>query len=312
MARRERDRYAERDRPHRRASSPGGAEPPEQGSGSLKNPAVVLGLVGLVAAGIMIIGFLYGSSSTGQGTTGADADATATILAALPTDSDIDFDATPSAEDAAGAALGDTGALTGTGALTESLPSGNRGPFPAAEDQGLDAAGKSYFATIATPKGDIVVELWPELAPQHVNSFVFLARQGYFDGLTFHRVEPGFVIQGGDPTGTGSGGPGYEIPGEFNSDNPVPHRIGTLAMARTPDPNSAGSQFYIILADSPNASSLDGQYTVFGHVVSGMGNALSIERGDPMTQVMIEEKPIEERIVSPDDIRAGELPEGLE
>ncbi len=181
--------------------------------------------------------------------------------------------------------------------------------YTAPVDQALDAETTAYFATIDTEQGPIVLELWPELAPQHVNSFVFLAREGFFDGLTFHRVVPGFVIQGGDPEGTGMGGPGYSVPAEFNEENPVPHRVGTLAMARSDDPDSAGSQFYIVLEDGEGPTSLDGQYTVFGHVISGMDVVQDIEVGDVMTSVTIEEKPIEESVVTPDDIRNGNLPD---
>lgn len=123
---------------------------------------------------------------------------------------------------------------------------------------------KSYTATIDTSAGQIVVELYPKDAPQHVNSFVFLARDGFYEGAIFHRVIPGFMIQGGDPTGTGTGGPGYRLKQEFN---PRKHVRGILSMARTNDPNSAGSQFFVMHADSPH---LDNQYTVFGKATSGL------------------------------------------
>lgn len=125
-------------------------------------------------------------------------------------------------------------------------------------------AGKSYAATIDTTAGEIKLDLYPKDAPNHVNSFVFLARDGYYEGVIFHRVIPGFMIQGGDPTGTGSGGPGYMIKQEFN---PRPHKRGVLSMARTNDPNSAGSQFFLMHADSPF---LDNQYTAFGSITSGI------------------------------------------
>ena len=180
--------------------------------------------------------------------------------------------------------------------------------YTAPEDMGIDGESYAYFATIATNKGNIVVELFPEVAPQHVNSFVFLSEAGFYDGLSFHRVVPGFVIQGGDPTGTGGGGPGYLVDGEFMAENPVPHRMGTLAMARTPDPNSAGSQWYIVLEDSPSATNLDGQYTVFGHVVEGLDIVQSITQGDTMTEVDAYARDASESVVSPDDIRNGNLP----
>jgi len=123
---------------------------------------------------------------------------------------------------------------------------------------------KKYTATIDTTLGAITAELWPDVAPGHVNSFVFLAREGYYDGVIFHRVIPGFMIQGGDPTGTGTGGPGYKLKAEFNDRK---HTRGVLSAARTNDPNSAGSQFFIMHDDSPH---LDHQYTAFGKVTTGL------------------------------------------
>src|SRR4051794_27768791 len=123
---------------------------------------------------------------------------------------------------------------------------------------------KKYTATIDTTEGTIVAELYPKDAPQHVNSFVFLAREAFYNGVPFHRVIPGFMIQGGDPTGTGSGGPGYQLKAEFNARK---HTRGVLSMARTNDPNSAGSQFFLMHADAPF---LDNQYTVFGKATSGL------------------------------------------
>jgi len=146
----------------------------------------------------------------------------------------------------------------------------------------------SYQATIATDKGDIVVDLNASDAPKTVNNFVFLAREGFYEDLIFHRVEPGFVIQGGDPTGTGTGGPGYTVPGEFE----LEHVEGAIAMARlgdqaNPQRASSGSQFYITLAPTPG---LDGDYTVFGEVVEGMDVVQSVEVGDQIQSVTIEEQ----------------------
>jgi peptidyl-prolyl cis-trans isomerase B (cyclophilin B) len=118
-------------------------------------------------------------------------------------------------------------------------------------------------ATITTKFGTIVLRFLPDLAPMHVKNFITLAEQGFYDGTIFHRVIPRFMIQGGDPTGTGTGGPGYKIPAEFNRQK---HERGTLSMARSSDPNSAGSQFFIMVAPSP---SLDGKYSAFGEVVEG-------------------------------------------
>ena len=119
-------------------------------------------------------------------------------------------------------------------------------------------------------KPDIVIELDPSVAPNTVKNFISLVRQGYYDGLGFHRVIPGFMIQGGCPDGTGSGGPGYRIKGEFSGngvDNPLKHSRGVISMARTNMPDTAGSQFFIMVDE---ASHLDGQYAAFGTVLSGM------------------------------------------
>jgi peptidylprolyl isomerase len=135
---------------------------------------------------------------------------------------------------------------------------------------------KEYLATVHTVRGDFTIKLRPDLAPQHVNSFVFLARDGYYNGVTFHRVLEGFMAQAGDPSGTGSGGPGYTIPAEFSTS--ATYTRGTLGMARTNDPNSAGSQFFITFGDTPN---LNGQYTIFGEVIEGMEVVDCITRRDP-------------------------------
>lgn len=119
--------------------------------------------------------------------------------------------------------------------------------------------------------GEIVLELYPDKAPNTVNNFISLASSGFYDGLTFHRVISGFMIQGGDPNGTGTGGPGYTIKGEFSlngfKSNDIKHARGVISMARAMAPNSAGSQFFIMHA---NASYLDGQYAAFGRVIRGM------------------------------------------
>lgn len=138
---------------------------------------------------------------------------------------------------------------------------------------------------IHTDKGDILLELFPDVAPKHVDNFLKLTKKGFYNGLVFHRVVPGFVIQGGDPKGDGTGGPGYTIPAEFNKRH---HLKGTLAMARSMDPNSAGSQFYICLAPQP---SLDGKYTVFGQVVKGKDIPEKIVKGDKMTIEVLQDLP---------------------
>lgn len=144
---------------------------------------------------------------------------------------------------------------------------------------------KAYTATIRTSKGGIVCELYAEQAPQTVNNFVYLARSGFYDGLSFHRVVPGFVIQGGDPLGKGNGGPGYTVPAEIG----LPHNRGALATARlsdqvNPERASSGSQFYITLDKTPH---LDGGYTVFGQVVDGMSVVESIAVGDTILGIDI-------------------------
>lgn len=127
------------------------------------------------------------------------------------------------------------------------------------------------MVTIQTEAGgEIRIELYPDAAPNTVNNFVSLVRSGFYDGTIFHRVIPGFMIQGGDPTGTGTGGPGYRIRGEFSANgfpNELKHERGVVSMARASHPDSAGSQFFIMVADAPH---LDGQYAAFGRVVSGM------------------------------------------
>jgi cyclophilin family peptidyl-prolyl cis-trans isomerase len=147
---------------------------------------------------------------------------------------------------------------------------------------------KQYIAVIETDRGDVVCQLYPNKAPLSVTNFIQLAKGGFYNGLTFHRVVPGFVIQGGDPTGTGTGGPGYTIPAEIG----LPHESGALAWARLPDQvnkdrRSSGSQFYITL---DKVSFLDGEYTVFGQTIKGMDVIQKIKQGDKIKQIKIEEK----------------------
>jgi peptidyl-prolyl cis-trans isomerase B (cyclophilin B) len=144
---------------------------------------------------------------------------------------------------------------------------------------------KTYRATIQTDRGDIELELYPQHAPKTVNNFVFLAREGFYDGVTFHRVIDDFVIQGGDPTGTGRGGPGYRFEDEVK-DNPLRHETGVISMANA-GPNTNGSQFFITHSPQPH---LDGRHTVFGKVVGGMDVVNAIRQGDKMIKVMIAEE----------------------
>lgn len=143
---------------------------------------------------------------------------------------------------------------------------------------------RTSVARISTPKGEMVFSFYPDEAPQHCAAFIKLAEAGFYDGTAFHRVEPGFVIQGGDPQGDGTGGPGYNLKAEFNE---RPHVRGTVAMARASSPDSAGSQFYICLDD---ARFLDKQYTVFGQLTDGFETLDAIRRGDKMNKVSIEAK----------------------
>ena len=129
---------------------------------------------------------------------------------------------------------------------------------------------KNPVVTIETSHGKIEVELYPDVAPNTVNNFISLVKKGFYDGTIFHRVIPGFMIQGGDPDGTGMGGPGYSIYGEFTHNgfkNSLRHTRGVLSMARAMFPNSAGSQFFLMVEDAPH---LDGEYAAFGKVVSGI------------------------------------------
>jgi peptidylprolyl isomerase len=147
-------------------------------------------------------------------------------------------------------------------------------PAPAA------APGDNPIATITTPRGEIVIRLLPEIAPQTVDNFVTLANDGFYDGLTWHRVIEGFMAQGGDPAGDGSGGPGYTIPAEFTNEIQF-DRPGIVAMARRGnDINSAGSQFFITTAP---ATHLNSQYTIFGEVIEGQDIVDDIPLRDPMT-----------------------------
>lgn len=130
------------------------------------------------------------------------------------------------------------------------------------------------IVTITMKNGDVMkAELYPDIAPNTVNNFISLVKKGFYDGLIFHRVISGFMIQGGCPDGTGMGGPGYSIKGEFSGNgfpNNLKHTRGVLSMARAMNPNSAGSQFFIMVEDAPH---LDGQYAAFGKVISGMEEA---------------------------------------
>ncbi len=134
--------------------------------------------------------------------------------------------------------------------------------------------GATYRAVLRTARGEIAIRLRPDLAPQAVQSFVFLAREGFYDGSTFHRVIPGFIAQGGDPTGSGAGGPGYHVPDELSDE---PFEAGAVGMANM-GPDTNGSQFFIVLAP---ALHLNGRYTLFGVVEEGMNAVLALSPRDP-------------------------------
>ncbi len=208
----------------------------------------------------------------------------------------LDSSQTPGAAGSPATNSSPTGAATSAPSSATTAPAptktGGQKTYSAKPPLTIDT-NKKYFATIKMDIGDIKIELFAKDAPESVNSFVFLARDGYYDGLTFHRVIAGFVAQGGDPDGTGRGGPGYTIPDEVNKNKFLD---GSVGMAKTSAPNSAGSQFFIDYAPQPN---LDGGYTVFGQVVEGRGVLDKITQRDPsaggppgtvMNTIVIEEQ----------------------
>ena len=167
---------------------------------------------------------------------------------------------------------------TGESEMQSQTPKSYNSPIPMVID-----VNKKYTAFIKTAKGDLVLELYPKDAPVTVNSFVSLVRKGFYNGLTFHRIVPNFVVQGGDPKGDGTGGPGYQFQNEISQRR---HITGTLSMAHSSAPNSNGSQFFICLEPQP---SLDGSYSVFGQLTQGMDVLKKLVIGDKMTEVTITE-----------------------
>jgi len=141
---------------------------------------------------------------------------------------------------------------------------------------------RTYHVTIETDRGNIELDLFPEYAPKTVNNFVFLAQDGFYDGVVFHRVINDFMIQGGDPTGSGRGGPGYRFEDEFKG-NPLRHERGVISMANA-GPGTNGSQFFITHGPQPH---LDGRHTVFGKVTAGLEVVDAIEQGDRMVKVTV-------------------------
>ena len=141
---------------------------------------------------------------------------------------------------------------------------------------------KTYRITMETDRGDMELELYPEYAPKTVNNFIFLAREGFYDGVVFHRVISDFMIQGGDPTGTGRGGPGYAFEDEV-AENPLRHETGVISMANA-GPNTNGSQFFITHSPQPH---LDGMHTVFGKLVEGQEIVNAIQQGDRIVKITV-------------------------
>lgn len=156
--------------------------------------------------------------------------------------------------------------------------------YPAAPAMSIDAS-KKYTATFETSKGTIVCDLFPEDAPSAVNNFVYLANDGFYDGITFHRVIADFMIQCGDPTGTGRGGPGYRFNDEFKGPRSKKHKVGSLSMANA-GPNTNGSQFFITHIQT---DWLDGKHVVFGEVTSGQDVVNAVQQGDKLISVKISE-----------------------
>lgn len=237
-------------------SRPKGKQPPPPSSPlpGILSAVVVLLVLGLIA-GLLI------SRSGGQRAASEDA-----------------FAPTPGVQGATAPALPEPTAAPAAPAepIEGLLPTATTYTYSAPPPMSIDPA-RRYTATITTPRGDIVVELLPEIAPQTVNNFVFLARENFYNGLTWHRVLPGFMAQGGDPRGDGTGDPGYSVPAEF-TDQILFDQPGIVAMARASDPNSAGSQFFITTAP---AEFLNEQYTIFGRVVEGQAIVDGIPLRDP-------------------------------
>jgi peptidylprolyl isomerase/peptidyl-prolyl cis-trans isomerase B (cyclophilin B) len=150
-------------------------------------------------------------------------------------------------------------------------------------------ANRAYIAKMTTSKGSFTIALNPKAAPVTVNNFVCLAKAHYYDGLTFHRLVPQFVVQGGDPLGNGTGGPAYKLPNETNS---TPWKAGSMAMASNPATGVSGSQFFIVLADGPGAQSLatSGVYNQFGAVTDGFDVVLKLVQGDKITSIDVTEQ----------------------
>lgn len=196
----------------------------------------------------------------------------------------------PSVPDATATPTVDPSASPSASETPDASPTADPRVFTQAE-QVIDAENKQYTATIKTDKGEIVLKLFADVAPNTVNSFVFLAQKGYFDGLTFHRVEPTFVVQGGDPKGNGTGGPGYTTPDEPNE---LKNTRGTVSMAKVSGSGQFGSQFFINLKHNVGLdydSKGGDKFYPFAEVTSGMDVVEKLEKGDVMRSVTITESP---------------------
>jgi peptidylprolyl isomerase len=233
-----------------------GGPPPRQNP----LPAILSALVVVVI--FIVLGFMLASNRPGSSPSAAAPTVDAFLAAPTPAAADV----VPTA----------AGAAAPTAAAAPAAPAGQPKTYSAPPPMTIDPK-KSYTATFTTPRGDFVVKLRPDLAPQTVNSFVFLAKAGFFNGVTWHRVLANFMAQGGDPTGTGAGGPGYTVPDEF-TDKVKFDKPGIMAMANTGQPNSGGSQFFVTTAP---ADYLDGKYTIFGEVTQGQDIVNAIPLRDP-------------------------------
>ncbi len=244
----------------------------------------LLGVTALVVVAVLgALGIIYVNKANGHDRVAVVTPAASTAAATAPTPDTSPSSATTASATASQVPYADCSKVTFGPPLAPLDPPSDIHVYAAPPPMTINPA-KLYQATIHTAAGDIVICLQPELAPNTVNNFVTLARNHFYDGLTFHRVVAGFVIQGGDPQGTGNGGPGYK----FN-DEPVRQQyvIGALAMANS-GVNTNGSQFYIDSAD--DTSSLQPLYNLFGKVQSGQDIANHIKQGDVMTSVTVAEQ----------------------
>ncbi|WP_255677873.1 peptidylprolyl isomerase [Cohnella silvisoli] len=204
------------------------------------------------------------------------------------------------------------GSKKNTNQTNDATATGNGAPAVSTQEaspvNGVDTTGDNPIVTIEMDSGKTIkVELYPKVAPNTVNNFISLVKKGFYDGTIFHRIIPGFMIQGGDPDGTGMGGPGYSIAGEFTQNgfkNDLKHTAGVLSMARAQDPNSAGSQFFLMVADSPH---LDGAYAAFGKVTEGMDVVNDIVKLDRDRNDRPKTPPVMKKVTV--DTRGADAPE---